>query len=407
VAAAWVMKTIWERANNVLWNSRTLSGWDYTVVRERRRQQREADNDAKSSPYADWIADVIGELSKPESGEAAHFRALELAKPAFLMRHRDHRQTIQKLIDIDLRPRAKREFLIALVVGGEVVDADLISRCIDAFFEDAKLEAWRLRERLWELEDWLTLLVFSNRPETLVNAMKSLRQDIRAAMSFRRVLATFKYAPDLDVANVLAKLVEFDPSIAHRHEFLDALEGTETVAAAMFLVDLVSKAAFGPGSGNPDSWFLSQTIAKMMTKFREVRAAVYTFVRSTEGYSKTIFKRAIAEVADEEGFLVLAEDHARHNLKYGGELSMALRNVALKQIPVGPLANVYNMEPADLTGLRKKLFGWTAEDSPRGRLAIGCLIAIDQMHDDYGTAETEPRHPDVMSGRAWPLEAAS
>jgi hypothetical protein len=33
-------------------------------------------------------------------------------------------------------------------------------------------------------------------------------------------------------------------------------------------------------------------------------------------------------------------------------------------------------------------------------LAIACLSAIDELRDDYGPAESEPRHPDIDSGGA-------
>jgi hypothetical protein len=38
-------------------------------------------------------------------------------------------------------------------------------------------------------------------------------------------------------------------------------------------------------------------------------------------------------------------------------------------------------------------------------LAAPCLTAIDELRDEYGPAESEPRHPDIETGRPWPLEA--
>jgi hypothetical protein len=35
-------------------------------------------------------------------------------------------------------------------------------------------------------------------------------------------------------------------------------------------------------------------------------------------------------------------------------------------------------------------------------VAEACLAAIDELRDEYGTSEFEPRHPDVKSGRPWP-----
>jgi len=32
---------------------------------------------------------------------------------------------------------------------------------------------------------------------------------------------------------------------------------------------------------------------------------------------------------------------------------------------------------------------------------------IDELRDEYGPAESEPRHPDVETGRPWPSAAGS
>jgi hypothetical protein len=40
-------------------------------------------------------------------------------------------------------------------------------------------------------------------------------------------------------------------------------------------------------------------------------------------------------------------------------------------------------------------------------LAGACLTAIDELRDEYGPAEFEPRHPDVESGRPWPSTAGA
>ena len=44
-------------------------------------------------------------------------------------------------------------------------------------------------------------------------------------------------------------------------------------------------------------------------------------------------------------------------------------------------------------------------DTAAAKLAEECLIAIDEFRDDYGQAESEPRHPDIDSGIPWPLVA--
>ena len=35
--------------------------------------------------------------------------------------------------------------------------------------------------------------------------------------------------------------------------------------------------------------------------------------------------------------------------------------------------------------------------------AARCLNYIDKLRDEYGAPESEPRHPDITSGRPWPI----
>ena len=64
------------------------------------------------------------------------------------------------------------------------------------------------------------------------------------------------------------------------------------------------------------------------------------------------------------------------------------------------------LRPVPLPELRKTLFAMTEDASPAtAELAEACLAAIDELRDEYGASEFEPRHPDVESGRPWPPAA--
>ena len=58
-----------------------------------------------------------------------------------------------------------------------------------------------------------------------------------------------------------------------------------------------------------------------------------------------------------------------------------------------------------LTELRARLFGMLAPEDARAMLAKQCLVAIEHHRDEHGRVSSEPRHPDISSGRAWPPEA--
>ena len=46
---------------------------------------------------------------------------------------------------------------------------------------------------------------------------------------------------------------------------------------------------------------------------------------------------------------------------------------------------------------KEVLSGLTPEAAAR------CLNEIDRVRDEYGAPEAEPRHPDLASGKPWPI----
>ena len=54
--------------------------------------------------------------------------------------------------------------------------------------------------------------------------------------------------------------------------------------------------------------------------------------------------------------------------------------------------------------LRKRFFEMLVNgNSVEARLASECLRAIDEIRDEYGYVDSEPRHPDITTGVPWPL----
>jgi hypothetical protein len=44
----------------------------------------------------------------------------------------------------------------------------------------------------------------------------------------------------------------------------------------------------------------------------------------------------------------------------------------------------------------------TTDGGPMDR-AAHCLNQIDKIRDKYGTPDSEPRHPNLASGKPWPI----
>jgi len=83
----------------------------------------------------------------------------------------------------------------------------------------------------------------------------------------------------------------------------------------------------------------------------------------------------------------------------------AIRNLAIGRRPSKEWAGAVEEFGLPLTGLRARLFAMLPANDARARLAKQCLIAIEEQRDDRGRASSEPRHPDISTGRAWPPEA--
>jgi hypothetical protein len=75
----------------------------------------------------------------------------------------------------------------------------------------------------------------------------------------------------------------------------------------------------------------------------------------------------------------------------------------LGERPSANWAGANEVVSVPLTELRKRLFAIDKDEAAENRLAAACLTTIDELRDDYGPADSEPRHPDIDSGRPWPL----
>ena len=60
------------------------------------------------------------------------------------------------------------------------------------------------------------------------------------------------------------------------------------------------------------------------------------------------------------------------------------------------------MLPVAATELRRKLLALTT-DGGQADAAARVLREIDRLRDEFGAPEDEPRHPDLASGKPWPI----
>jgi hypothetical protein len=120
--------------------------------------------------------------------------------------------------------------------------------------------------------------------------------------------------------------------------------------------------------------------------------------------AKSIIESALIELADPSVIGALLRGYAADHRPYDGGLSQALRGAALGRRPIeGWSANAYEEFSVSLTELRRELFGMVLANDAQSPLAERCLVELDELRDEYGRIDDEPRHPDISSGRPWPI----
>jgi hypothetical protein len=150
---------------------------------------------------------------------------------------------------------------------------------------------------------------------------------------------------------------------------------------------------------------LSELAGVSVNAHTELREDVYQQYRTlSDERAKSTIDRAIVDVADARGVLLLINSaSARRKPFQATGLYTALRHVLVGQRPSAGWPGIEEMHSVPASELRKELFAIvvdrTAADAAR---AEDCLIAIDQMRDDYGDVASERRHPGIARGLPWP-----
>ncbi len=245
-----------------------------------------------------------------------------------------------------------------------------------------------------------------------MTALGMLKPELRQPWNLRGVLSALGRAPTSAIEPVLVALAETDPRFVQEHHWIAALEQGGTEAAARLMLDLVirhrhSSDAFRSGR-------LFAVAVRISPAFRE---EVYARYEQGPAAVSQLLEPVIAEAADEAAVRLLISHIAAQGRSFAQSyLHRALEQVALGRQPAAANADVqaeaddefppsgtYDVFSVPVTELRKQLFAIVGANTPQSVLAADCLNAIDEIRDDYGAAESEPRHPDITAGRSWPL----
>jgi len=403
VDAARVLKEVWDQQQPKTTERPFVSWPDFSGVRARRIERQRQSAGGNSTAFAEAILSVVRDLIRPDQGEDARGHALELASVAFGMPYGDEGKTIDALLALPQSLRVRQKFLTVLALAGELLCSEMILDGIRSLGEQFKKKQWFSDDEWWEWDGWLKLIPFSDKPTAVSDALDLLPKPVQP-WRLRGLLSALAHSPSAEAEAVLMSLPRKNADFLGEYDWLGALDKRGLVVAGRTLLQFICEGAYAAKPGRVDAWTLSRKLAAAMRTDGSFRAEVYQrYEGDTCGAGCDIVEMAIAEAADEAGALLLVRNYARREKPFPGVLPTAIRHVAVGERASEDWAGATVSFGVDVAGLRKELFGMISGEASKAKLAKECLTAVDELRDEYGPPESEPRHPDIGSARPWPV----
>jgi hypothetical protein len=395
--AATVLAAQWSEANEPRDEKKFRGGPDFSRVASRRAAR--AANPRESSAEADMIFGVIDTLIVDGATQEQKNLAVALGIVGARLPHGQRDASIHKLIGLAPR-RARANLLLSLVLSGEDMAIELVAAGIAETFEAAKNAAWILTQSdAYELREWLRLLPFATPVSEVPAVLRSLFGPQRNPHLLEEMLNGLGISPFDDAEAVLFKLAEDDPRFYVDHCWRATVLRLGTVSSARRLVDLVATGA--PSRTSQDDWDLRRELGGLIREFPDVRAQVKDLLKNgPTSEHLMLLGHAVAENPDMDGLLMLIDFEIKTGLPF--LTWRGIEGAVTEHVPAENWKGAFNVVAVPAVELRQKLLAMTTsggEDDPAAR----CLNFIDELRDQYAAPEAEPRHPDLASGRRWPM----
>ena len=394
--AAQVLAEHWRLANEAPVTGYTFGGLDFSIVKDQR--QACALEPDRTSAEADKIFAAAELLVEGDPTDEQKHLAVALGTIASRLPHGRRGDMIRKLIAFASR-RKRPDLLLNLVLSGDHVDLAVVAAGINDTVEAAKLEPWILMQSDgYELKQWLRLLPFVDRVVDALPILRAMPTAQREPRFLANVIDSFPHAPAPDAEDALFSLAEEDPRFYLDYNWRHAALHFGTPSSVHRIIDLAEQGVLSHGRTD---WDTIQALAHLIAGSEEARAHVYKLLSTRPlAPGHTLLTLAIGENPDADGLMLLVTLERELGIGYVGERSV--QRAVTKDVPIEDWSNAYDVVPVAASSLRSRLLAMTT-DGGEGDTAARTIRIIDECRHSYGRPETEPRHPDLTSGKPWPI----
>ena len=406
--SAVALKLIWDREHGIPGNS--LRPWpDYSSVKTKRAERGKAQVGNKvDDPFAAAILDAADRLKdSPNSKEQA--LAITIARIGFGLPHLDRPDLSAALLSLSGHRAAKQLLLATLVLDGMLIDANMILSGIQEYLDEARTKTWMLTESRWELEAWLELMPFTDRPAATLDAVALLPPACASPYHLRRLLIALGESPADGIEEILVALAERDPRFRAEFEWLAAFEKRGTITAVRSILQFLANGEITLTGHRHDVWGIGRTIAGAMIRDPNLRAQLLEIYPDVPtGPARSALELAFSEDPDAASVLqMLARNGAEGRSLNQSPLRQAIERVMVEHRPSTYWKSAQDIFLVANSELRRAIFTLTTSCGPIAALASECLLEMDVIRDRHDWAVADPRHPDITSGRPWPLSLAA
>lgn len=354
------------------------------------------------APAALAILDAVRSLI--EGGiESEQLHAIRLATAAFRMPCGDISTLVRRLIEVPAPLNMQQDLYIALALSGERLQAEVIQTCIRSLLAESTAKTWVVGNNHSEFFHWVELLAFSERPAAMLEEVASLDSPyLKEPYQLRGLLAALGASTEPAVEEVLLQFAALIPGLVLQHEWLAALRTRCTGSLGRELLRLLQEGPFD-GHGHMDVEAVGAYFAQLAKNHPDFRTEMVGLLDHLgQGTAASVIERALLMLSDTESILSLVHHYARTG-RSGDGLYMTIRKIVVDERPSAQFSGALVLFPVPAVDLRKRLFSLALTQAGEAGVARQCLALIDGIRDDYGYPESEPRHPDIQTGRPWPL----
>ncbi len=366
---------------------------------------RRETNPTTTTDAAEAIFGAAAKLISRDPDTRQLSKAAVLAGVAVTMPHGNKQEILQGLVAANIPARAKLDLLTRMVVGGLIVEADNLMKGLHQLFAEAEERSWLLGDDNSGIFKWLELFPFSDNPLKALDALAFIQTHIRHMRPWhlRGLLQAIGKMPGEDAVEMLSSLAEKEPALLREHDWYRSLLA-QWSSASLDLLEAVAAGRYGnPNDLKSGGYQFPSELAGIMKIMPDGEAQlIERFKQATINSHKAFLAAVIAEYGSDSSFLTLAKD-PDGRVVANQRLRNTLTELTYRKDPVSADGNHYELVPVNAAALRSELFALSAsEEADVASFAIRCLEMIDNLRDEYGGIDTEPRHPDISTGRPWP-----